>query len=224
MKAFRIFAICLSILYFAGYIIANIYFDHNAPNQAIYWLIGQLGGLIIIPVCWIFVPDKSKSAVNDRSSPIFSLCFGLIFVAYYGYKSISDYRRNVCQDKFAWVFNKQRQILGVPCIPNDWKIRFRGTKDVEWWKSEKDTVGHVSKDISIDSACNIVFENDGYNFRSVKRGFSRNLTIMSFYAKGKALKLDSIIYRYEPVDNHYQKITRQQADSLFTAEKIKKDY
>jgi hypothetical protein len=64
-------------------------------------------------------------------------------------------------------------------------------------------------------------EDDEYHFKPIK-GVSRELSITTYYTTGKE---DSIVYYYDPDNNNNNhKISRQQADSTFAAEKISKDY
>jgi hypothetical protein len=63
-------------------------------------------------------------------------------------------------------------------------------------------------------------KEDEYRFKPLKN-VSRHLSISTYCSNGKE---DSIVYYYDPGNNNNHKISRQQADSIFTAEKIVKDY
>ena len=215
MKILRI----VFYVFFILYIIAVTWIYNDVRFDSFHWLIAKLAGALIILVGLIVIRYKSKE--ETKISTLFGILFSILYVGYFlAYKPISEYKRNTCLDKFGWAFNKTRRTFGIPEIPGDWHIRFRIDRSVDWWKSKNDTIGHVSKDISIDSVCRIKYEDDEYNFKPIK-GISRNLSITTYYAHGKE---DSIVYYYESGNNNNHKISRQQADSIFAVEKIAKDY
>lgn len=207
-------------VFFLLYITTVLWIGDDVPFKPIYWLIAKLAGALIILVGLIVIRYKSK-----EETKILSLLYVFFVISYFGYifgyKPIAEYKRNTCQDKFGLAFNKARRVLGVPEIPNDWHIRRRSDGSVDWWKGEKDTIGHVWKSIDIDSACRIELEEDQYFFKPIK-DVSRHLLISTYYANGKAV--DSIIYYYDPGNSNDHKISRQQADSIFAVERIAKDY
>ena len=124
MKALRIFFICFFILS----TITIVWIDDNIPFQSVYWLIGKLTCLFIYYIGLVFIPFKSTD--NKKSSIILRACLYLVFIAFYGYKQIAEYNRNICQDKFGWAFNKTRRILGTPQIPDNWHISSRAAHSV----------------------------------------------------------------------------------------------
>jgi hypothetical protein len=141
-------------------------------------------------------------------------------MVYMGYKDISKYNNNVHLNKFGLVFNDTRRRLGVPEIPIDWNVKYKWNRFVEW-QAKDTTIGHQSKRIIIeDSVWKIELEDDEYKLKPIN-GQPRDMSIRIEYARGKAK--DSIFYYFNPGDST-RLISRQQADSIFTAEKIKKDY
>ena len=65
-----------------------------------------------------------------------------------------------------------------------------------------------------------MFENDEYTLRPL-HGKKRDMNVFAKYASGKAK--DSVFFSYFNGDTT-RTLSRQQADSIFAAEKIKKDY
>src|SRR6201999_806947 len=108
---------------------------------------------------------------------------------------------------------------GAPKIPSNWHSRIRFDGEITWSEDKNDTIGHVSKRIDIESTYKR--EDDYYRFKQIK-GLSRHLLISTYYTNND--HPDSIIYYYYPENNGGHNISRQQADSLLTAEKIEKDY
>jgi hypothetical protein len=103
-------------------------------------------------------------------------------------------------------------------IPPDWHVDFRGTGVTDWKKN--DTTGHYWKISNADSTCALESEEDWYNFKPIK-GVSRTMSIYTRFASG--MVSGTIRFDYE-VGDSTKTITRQQADSIFAAEKIQKDY
>jgi len=214
MKKLGIVIICLFLLF----AIVVMWFGDDAPFKPIYWLVGKLVASLFLIIGLVLTKYNSKE--DTIRSSLFNIIFTFLLVGYFLiYKAIVEYNRNTCQDRFGLAFNKTRRIFGTPEIPGNWHIRFRMDRSVDWWKGENDTIGHVSKDISMDSVCKIKLEEDEYNLKPIK-GVSRNLSITTYYTNDKE---DSIVYYYEPGNNNH-KISRQQADSIFAVEKISKDY
>jgi len=209
MKPFRILA-CFAVLY-AG---ASIYSTTHFNSQPIYWLVGKLICLFIILIGLVFNKINDKKDAN--SIAMIFLCAS--FFLFLGYRDISEYKKSACQAKFGPEFNTRRHKLGAPEIPGDWLAYRKLTGSVDW--KAKDNIGHVDKYIDIDSSCKINYEEDEYRLKSF-HGIPRYVTIRTYYAKGKAS--DSIFYSYDLPDSS-RLISRQQADSIFAAEKIKKDY
>jgi len=142
MKILRI----VFYIFFTLYIIAVTWTYNDDRFDTIYWLIGKLAGALIILIGLIFIRFRSKE--ETKISTLFSILFSIFYVGYFlAYKPIAEYKRNTCQDKFGRIFNKTRRLYGIPEIPGDWRINYRWDRSVDWWKGEKDTIGHVSKSI-----------------------------------------------------------------------------
>ena len=147
------------------------------------------------------------------------MCWWIFYTGYFGYKEIARYKSDKCDDRFGPEFNTRRRRLGIPEIPADWHVKYKWRGYVEW--EAKDTTGHALKYVDIDSSCAIKSEYDEYNLKTVK-GKTRSISIDIRYGKGRVN--DSIFYRYDAGSDIVRDISRQQADSIFAAEKIKKDY
>jgi hypothetical protein len=140
-------------------------------------------------------------------------------MGFQAYRDIDEYKRNVCQDKFGPELNARRRGLGIAVIPVGWQVDSRNKHSVEW--KSKDTVAcHNSKTITVDSTCTLVAEYDEYYLRP-SRGELRYVSVLTQYAKG--MVIDSIIYNFYDGDRTLV-ISRNAADSMLAAEKIKKDY
>jgi len=214
MKKIDVFLICFIGLF----VIAMTYFDGYLELQSIYWLVGKLIGISIIVCGSIFSHYRKKE--TPLILFVLSTCFWGFPIAYFAYQDVAKYQRNVCQGKFGMEFNKLRQRLVVPEIPSNWHIDYSGRGYVGW--AAKDTlIGHWQKYLSIDdSSCSIKYESDEYKLKPVGP-VTRSLSIYTKYARGKGI--DSIFYHFD-LGHTTRFISRQQADSIFVAEKIKKDY
>ncbi|MFI5161476.1 MAG: hypothetical protein ACHQHN_09370 [Sphingobacteriales bacterium] len=100
-----------------------------------------------------------------------------------------------------------------------WQVDYEFRHSVDW--KAKDTIGHVTKEIAVDSSCAILYENDEYKLKSIN-GKARSLSIDTRYKR--RYSSDFISFWYSPGIDTSRYVTRQQADSIFAAEKIKKDY
>jgi hypothetical protein len=135
----------------------------------------------------------------------------------------SHYKNEVRIEKYSLVYNKTRERLGIPVIPVDWHIEYQGSLSADW-RGKKGVLGHEEKYIGFDSLQKIEFERDEYNFKGV-RDTSRSISILFKYARGNSK--DSIFYFFDyPLDKRDTtvNISRHQADSIFDAAGIKKDY
>jgi hypothetical protein len=212
MKKFNVFLISFACLF----LMAWVYLDVFMELQSIYWLCGKLAGFSLIFIGSIFIRISKKEESN--SSIIFMVCFAIFWLGYTGYNEITKYKKGVCQDKYGMEFNKKRRSLSAPEIPADWHIK-RGYGSSVDWKGKEGVIGHESKTIFIRS-CEVYLENDEYHLKSLDT-ISRNITVTTKYAV--AYDKDSVTFYYN-VGHDGREISRKQADSVFTAEKIKKDY
>jgi hypothetical protein len=204
-------------VFFGLFLIIGGYLDFYVKLDSIYWLVCKLVGfaLLILGQLLLIILKKEES----KALVVFRICFCIFFIGYFGHSEITRYKSDICDDKFGREFNARRRKLGTPEIPADWNVDYKGRRSVDW--KAKDTAGHAVKYISIDSSCTIRSEEDFYNLKPI-HGVSRDVSVFTRYAKGKGS--DSISYFYEAGFNTNRQISRQQADSIFAAEKINKDY
>ncbi|HZX59549.1 MAG TPA: hypothetical protein VFE54_12515 [Mucilaginibacter sp.] len=212
MKKWNVILWVFTCLFFAVW----IYFDIYIKSESLYWLVGKWLWIFLIFVGQTLIIILKKE--ESKASVIFRICFVILFIGFWGYRDLEKYKSNICDDRFGREFNVRRRRLGVPEIPADWHVDRKERGHVTW--KAKDSVGHTDKSIWIDSTCAIEFEIDGYKLKCID-SVSRDMSISTYFARGKAS--DSIIYRYGLGDST-RLISRQQADSIFAAEKIKKDY
>jgi len=213
MKKWAIIIVCFSLLFIA----AIWYIEFKYKLESLDWLLTKLAGMAIIFFALVFVVVSEKESKWNKILRISNVLFWMVYM---GYKDISKYNNNVHLNKFGLVFNDARQRLGVPEIPIDWYIKYKGNRFVEW-QAKDTTIGHQSKRIIIeDSVWKIELEDDQYKLKPIG-GVSRDMSIRIQYAHGKAK--DSMFYYFNPGDSS-RLISRQQADSIFAAEKIRKDY
>ncbi|MBB3057970.1 hypothetical protein [Mucilaginibacter gotjawali] len=139
-----------------------------------------------------------------------------------GYDDIKAYKRNVCQAQFGPQFNTKRRNLGIPVIPEKWQIKESSEGRVRWAPADS-LIGHQKKYIYIDTGCVIEEELDYYGLTS-QHGNKREVMIETQFGRGRLN--DSVFYYYyhDDAGRRADTITRQQADSIFAAEKIRKDY
>jgi len=212
MKKINLFHTCFSILFLCLWAYLDIYLK----LQSVYWLIGKCICFFLICAVAFFIRLRQKN--ESIWSSVFALLMWFSLLGWYEYQEITKYNRNVCQDKFGREFNKTRRSLGVPEIPADWIMEDRDRFSVVWQRKAH-TIGHQSKYISIET-CVLKYEDDSYNLKPFDT-IKRRVTINTQYARGKSK--DSLFYHYE-VGDSTRSISKKQADSIFDAEKIKKDY
>jgi hypothetical protein len=212
MKKFNVLHTCFTCLF----LIVWVYLDVFIELQSIYWLCGKLIGFFLIMAGVVFIRVNKKE--ESKSSVIFTVCFSILWLTFLGYTDITKYRRNICQDKYGREFNKRRQTLGIPEIPADWHAEGRYDNSIDW-KGKEGVIGHESKTIFIHS-CEIYLENDEYHLKSTDT-ISRGISVTTKYAMAHGK--DSVMFYYS-VGSDNRAISRKQADSIFAAEKITKDY
>jgi hypothetical protein len=211
-KLTTVFA-CLAILYAAVLVYVGIRYD---PHSG-YWLAFELFFFVLILSAHFYKALTRKE--NGKWGVFFPVIFILLWCGYYSFREIAKYNSYLCFDKFGPEFNARRHSLGVPLIPADWQEGYAFNHSVDW--KQKDSVAsHHSKTISIDSTCTIVYETDEYRLKPIG-GKSRDIWVETKYARGKSK--DSIFFSYYSGDTT-RNITKLKADSIFDADKIKKDY
>lgn len=175
---------------------------------------GYICSGIVVLVLYSLVKDFRNP--NARYGSYYSMIILLIWSISREY---TNYERGKRIEKYGIVFNKTRQKLGVPIIPADWHFKYPGNLGADW-EGKEGAFGHVSKYVGLDSLHRIEFERDEYNLKVVG-DTDRAISILFRYARGKSK--DSIFYWYDTKGKSLD-ISRQQADSIFAAAKVRKDY
>jgi hypothetical protein len=205
------------IVFSLSYMAWVFYVDSTLKIQSVYWLRGKLAGMAIIYAVLIF--DLSRDKDRTKLSKAASAALLLFWLVRYGYMETTKYNRTICLDKFGPVFNRARQKLGTPQIPANWEVE-HGRGNSVTWRAKDTTIGHQTKSIYLDSACRVLSEYDDYKLGHNKAD-SGSMSIRTRYSYGQGM--DSIFYYYDPGDSS-RLISRQQADSVFAAKKINRDY
>jgi len=148
------------------------------------------------------------------------LGFSFVFLSFfYLRRDYVKHQNKLRLDKFGPPLNARRVKLGIPVIPVNWQADYIDDQYAKWSKKDS-TIGHQSKRIFLDSLHRLDWEEDDYNLKRAD-SVDRYVNIRTNYSKSGSV--DSTDYRYEARMNN-KTISRSQADSIFKAEKIQKDY
>lgn len=213
MKKFKVVYYCCTVIF----IITLIYFEVYVESVSMYWLIIELAGFLFLLTGRI-VLDILEDIKRPRQI-FFNTLVLVIALGYLGYLDINNYKRDLLQDRFGLVFNAKRSVLGIPAIPSDWHLKFRNKGNMKW-QTKDSVIGHQSKYIGFDNDYGLYEEYDEYDFKRHK-GFLRKIYINTHFSP--ELNVDSVSFILDD-GNYDHHLTRRQADSIFAAEKIKKDY
>src|SRR3984885_2121729 len=182
------------------------------------WLVGRwvcLALIIVVPI--IYRMAKKEFSIIGGA---FFACVMLLNPGILIHRDMVKYKNHICQVKFGKAFNRRRLNMGVPVIPEGWHNKSSFDDAEANWKGKDNVIGHEGKIIFFSSDYGIDFERDDYNL-APSRSLLRSISIKTTFAKGKGR--DTISFDYS-VGDSTKTITRQQADSIFAAEKIQKDY
>ena len=213
MKKFSIFFACFAFLWWIAIIYIDIKFD---PHTA-YWLAFQLFGRLLLVASIFFNTIRRRE--NGKWAIFFSVCFWTLFMAYFGNKDVVKYKNDVCLDKFGREFNEVRKSRGIPIIPAGWHESHRSNGSTDW-EGKEHIIGHTDKYIIVDPGCVLKFEDDDYKLKP-GHGIKQSLSIRTTFARGEGRDTFSFTYS---IGDSSRTITRLQADSIFEAQKIGKDY
>lgn len=213
MNKFKILYFCFAIIF----VTLSVYLELYIKLVSLYWLIAELAGFLFIIVGRI-VLDVLEGIELGRNIFFKTLWMMMVF-GYLGYLVINNYKRSTLQDRFGPAFNAKRGPLNIPAIPSGWQLKFRNKGNMKW-QTKDSVIGHQSKYIGFDKDYGLYEEFDEYDFKPHK-GFIRKMYINTHFSP--ELKVDSISFIFDEGDYDHH-LSRQQADSIFAAEKIKKDY
>ncbi len=217
MKKFDIIFLSIAI----AFIVLWIYLDDVVELRSLNWLIVKYSCIFLLtitPIVYRIIVEKY---------PIMGILIGIL---YFGVmllngwqmakRDIDKYKNNICQDKFGMTFNARRLTRGIPVIPAGWhNTSSYGFFEADW-KPKNKVTGHGEKLIFFTNDYGVEFERDDYTINP-KQGFPMAISILTKFAKRKGK--DTISFLYSLGDSTHT-ITRTQADSIFAAEKIAKDY
>ncbi len=170
---------------------------------------------------FVFVAYRNYKISNiSIASLILYNSWILLLVGHLEYKEYSKRRKEVYYSQFGLPFNAMRRNVGVPIIPGGWHQGPYPDRLI-FWDSKNGSMGHVAKMIFMDSLSRYIeWEEDRYKLKEPGKDTSY-VMIRSYYNPHKII--DSISYAYEHgLDN--KSISRRQADSIFEAERIQRDY
>lgn len=158
---------------------------------------------------------------DRRYPPLLITCPMIVYMLYLGYKHYNQAVIDDCQVSSGLPLNNMRKLFGVPVIGNNWKRYQRPVPNERYehadWLSDSLGIGHYSKDIRVTAGCRITNENDVYGIRRQKA----HLFIETKY--NKAGLPDSLFYSYK-IGDSTRIVDRRFADSLLSAEHIRKDF
>jgi hypothetical protein len=182
------------------------------------WIVGRCVCLVLI-----FIVPIAYRIWKKEITILGGIFFGsamLLNVGLLVRRDYVKYKNNICREKFGLEFNEQRQRIGIPIIPKTWHSKGVYGDDMVDWSGDTAAIGHAGKTSVFTSGSKLNFERDDYNLEKIN-GKSISISILTQFPKGKGI--DTISYSYYTADST-RTITRHQADSIFAAEKIRKDY
>jgi len=148
------------------------------------------------------------------------LAFYMVWISFFNLRrNYNDHQNKSRLDKYGPVLNARRAKFSIPVIPDNWQPQYLGDWGAEWRKKNS-TIGHQNKLVFLDSLHRLKFEEDTYNLKRAD-SVDRDVNITTYFSKSGSV--DSTSYKYEAGMNN-KMISRSQADSIFRAEGIQKDY
>ena len=205
-----IFRICLCVIII--WLLAVAIWEYQIDNH-FYTIFLPLVALVLI---WQTIRSWNKTNWDW----VTSLAFCVVILPFFNLRrDYVNYQNKLRLDKFGPVLNAKRAKLGIPIIPVNWQPGYYSRRDVEW-RAKDSAIGHQSKFIFLDSLLRLYYEEDTYYLKHADSA-NRYVSVTTYYSK--LGRYDSTAYRYEGGMND-KTISRVQADSIFKAEKIQKDY
>jgi len=172
--------------------------------------------LLAVFIGWQTIKDWHKPSWRGLA---FLTFWFVLFSCFNLRREYRDHQGKLLLEKFGPMLNAKRAKLGIPIIPVDWQADYHGDWDVVWNKKDS-ALGHQNKRVWLDSLHRPDFEEDTYRLKDAD-SVSRYVNIRTEFSKSGSIKL--IDYMYEAGMNN-KTLSRAQADSIFKAEKIRKDY
>lgn len=145
------------------------------------------------------------------------ICLIAGLLIFFGVEKYETFR---CQSSFGLELNERRIKLKIPILPSNFKVYIKDEHST-MWESPKVKKGHGFKVIVYDD-CELDGEEDHFYFSS-KNIQDTVLEIDYRYINSHRTK-DSTIFTFQIKDHPADTITSKQADSIFKAYKINRDY
>ena len=156
--------------------------------------------------------------MNRTARVLISVWMVLAAGAFLYFRIIKPTAIKHCLEKYGKEMNPYRRKLGIPIIPDYWHIKDNEETFIAWdGKLERD--GHNLKRI-VHSGCDLESEVDNY-ILPPQNGVPRFIEMTYIYKKNTGKDSLQIIYQ---IDGTWKYITKKQMDSIFDADKIKRDY
>jgi hypothetical protein len=176
---------------------------------------------IFFPVLALVITWQTiKSWKKTNWGWVAGLAFWIVFASCFTLRrEYRNHQGKLLLDKFGPVLNARRVKLGIPVIPVNWQADY----DQDWtavWSKKDSAIGHQNKRVLLDSLHRLDFEEDTYKLKDAD-SVSRYVNIRANFSKSGTV--NSIEYWCE-IGMNNKTLSRTQADSIFKAEKIRKDY
>jgi hypothetical protein len=150
---------------------------------------------------------------------IVNVAVGCLFVGILIFYGIYKYKVYRCHSSFGTELNGRRKEMHIPILPADWPMY--NTEDYSTiWQAPKVKKGHGFK-IVVYNDCELDLEEDHYYFSSKK--LQDTVLTTEYRYINSFRKKDSTIFTFQ-IGGYVDTITSKQADSIFKANKIDKDY
>lgn len=117
---------------------------------------------------------------------------------------------NISEDEFGKILNGKRLEIGIPILPEDWKIYDSNNKSIIWYnpdrkvKQNNNIPVHWSKTIKLDGSGQPLWESDQYygskDFVTIDGTFREKIYLIYYYQSSKQ---DSL-WKCEIYNEHYE--------------------
>ena len=197
-------------------LIAMLLIEFFGKYHSIFLLITFFAGLLLIVVGSVFNLND-KVLVGEIARP-FKILQIVVMFGFVGFSVFTQYQKDerfAQEVQFSKRYNQYRRRIGIPLIPDDWQAGNVADGILNWHGTQL-LIGHTKKRVYFRSPFNIESETDWFDFKSLPHA-KRFLKIYTYFGNGKGV--DSVTYNFQD-GVQFRSITKQQADSVFAAEKI----
>lgn len=209
-KTFKVLRKLLNVILTFG-IFALLIFAIITEQHSLMWL---MIGVIVLHITLVSIATRRRKRFTIP--PLANYLSIVTLLSFVVHREYTGEQKQSCQISLGVPFNKERTKYGVPILPDNWR---KDDSYANWFK-KTDGDGHNAKYVSVNNeGCKIAFERDDYYLPDGDS--ARYLSVLTKY--GKSVKPDSIIFSYY-LGNSVKVVNRHFADSLLTAEHIRKDF